>query len=96
MKYFLITVLCLLLVEEGIAKCCDTPADCGPGECCTSKGKYGWCEKLSEKGAECSRGVLASGLYPNTCPCIDGLECKPTNEFYYKGLAIPTDYKCVN
>ncbi|CAL1293290.1 unnamed protein product, partial [Larinioides sclopetarius] len=47
-------------------------------------------------GAECSRGVLASGLYPNTCPCIDGLECKPTNEFYYKGLAIPTDYKCVN
>ncbi|CAL1293288.1 unnamed protein product, partial [Larinioides sclopetarius] len=56
---------------------------------------FSFCFKPPES-AECSRGVLASGLYPNTCPCIDGLECKPTNEFYYKGLAIPTDYKCVN
>ncbi|CAL1293285.1 unnamed protein product [Larinioides sclopetarius] len=96
MKYFLVTVLCLLLVEEGIAKCCDSPADCGPGECCADKGKYGWCEKLSEKGEECPVGVLSSGLYPNRCPCVDGFECKPTREFWYKGFGTPTDYKCVN
>ncbi|GBM68908.1 hypothetical protein AVEN_117475-1 [Araneus ventricosus] len=96
MKYFLVAILCLFLVQEGIAKCCDGPEDCGPGECCTWKGDFGWCEKFSEKGEECSSWGLSSGLYPNRCPCVEGFECKPTNEFYYKGMVTPTDYKCVN
>jgi len=68
--------------EKGVQKC-SSQSQCGSNQCCQSSGRSlssGSCAPLGSAGSACqieTAGVTRGPTFA-TCPCAEGLYCKPT------------------
>ncbi|XP_055931901.1 toxin CSTX-20-like [Argiope bruennichi] len=81
------------------SKKCRKQEDCASDECCSQLLRIAdpTCTKLKQKGDPCLTEVTQEdGKYLFSCPCAEGLKCRPEKETDHNGVVNFLNDRCGN
>ncbi|XP_015917117.2 toxin CSTX-20 [Parasteatoda tepidariorum] len=91
-------LVCIAVAELG--KNCSTSSDCDEDECCVNLSAFttNRCRKIRQEGDFCFTKEHThhddEGVYRFMCPCVEGLDCVPEEEYEKDGVKVIRNSKC--